>query len=76
MEELITFKSVEADIFSIECKKIGKIGDLVFMTKFNMWCLLPIENFFYKPIHVALILKQLNNLNGYDKKKEEEKNDL
>lgn len=46
------------------------------MTKFNMWCLLPIENFFYKPIHVALILKQLNNLNGYDRKKEEEKNDL
>lgn len=40
------------------------------MSKFELWTFLPIENFFYKPIHIALILKRLNILNDYDKSKE------
>jgi hypothetical protein len=71
MDELLTFKAIGTDIFDIENRKIGKIGSIVFMKVFDLWTFQPIENFFYKPVHLAVILKQLNFLNGYENKKEE-----
>jgi hypothetical protein len=71
MDELLIFKPIENDTFDIENRKIGTIGRLVYIQKFDLWTFQPIENFFYKPVHLAVILKQLNLLNGYENKKEE-----
>lgn len=71
MDDLLIFKSIERDIFEINNRRIGRVGNLVYQDVFDLWTFLPIENFYYKPVHIAIILKQLNFLNGYDKKKED-----
>lgn len=65
MEDLLVYEIIEKDIVRISNKKIGKLGELVYQDKWSMWVFLPIENFFYKPVHLALILKKLNMLNDY-----------
>jgi hypothetical protein len=60
MDDLLTFKSIERDIFEINNRRIGRIGNLVYQDIFDLWTFLPIENFYYKPVHIAIILKQLN----------------
>jgi hypothetical protein len=70
-EELITYEIIDKDIVGILNKKIGKLGELVYQQRFGLWCFLPIENFYYKPVHLALIIKKLNMLNDYHKKENE-----
>jgi hypothetical protein len=71
-EEELSYKAIDIDIFQIESKKIGIIGELVYQEKVSMWVFLPRKDFFYKPVHLALILTRLNTLNDY---KKGEKND-
>lgn len=66
-DELLTFTVDDIDMFRIDCKKAGKIGFIVYRATFELWCFFPIENFYYKPIHLALILKKINELNNYKK---------
>jgi hypothetical protein len=66
-EELIIYEILQKDIVTVINKKIGKMGELVYQSRFNLWCFLPIENFYYKPVHLALIVKKLNMLNDYHK---------
>lgn len=65
--ELFTYTATDIDIFEITSKNIGKVGYITYQEKIGLWCFMPIENFFYKPIHLALILKKCNELNNYKK---------
>lgn len=73
MEDLIIYTIKASDIVEIFNKKIGKMGELIYHDRFKQWVFSPIENFYYKPVHLALIVKRLNQLNNYgtDNKKEE-----
>lgn len=63
----LSYIASDIDIFDVHSKKLGKIGNIVYQEKIRLWCFLPIENFFYKPVHLALIIKKLNDLNDYKK---------
>jgi len=65
--DLMQFKINQEDIIQCNSKHADHIGDIVYQEKFRMWCFIPIENFFYKPVYLALILKKLNELNDYKK---------
>lgn len=69
MEEktLLTFDERNNDTYIVTCKRLGLIGEIKFIEKFNLYCFQSIENFFLKPVHLALILKKCNELNGYVK---------
>lgn len=75
MEELLYFRKTDKDIISIEGERLGKIGDLFYNEDLAMWLFLPKKHFFYKPVHLALILSYCNELNGYKSKKRRYKND-
>lgn len=66
-KELFIYTATDIDIFEITSKNIGKVGYIAYQEKLKLWSFLPIENFFYKPVHLALILKKLNELNNYNK---------
>lgn len=67
MEDLITYEIIDVGVYKISLNNVGIIGDLIFIDNKKLWCFLPIETFFYKPVHLALILNKLNDLNNYKK---------
>ena len=71
-ETFLSFDEKNNDTFIVSCKRIGLIGEIKYIEKFNMFCFCSIENFFLKPVHLALILKKCNELNGYVKSDKKE----
>jgi hypothetical protein len=63
----ITYIATDIDVFDIKSKKLGIIGKIIYQEKIKLWCLKPKENIYYKPVHLALIIKKLNDLNDYKK---------
>lgn len=63
----LTYTASDIDTFEITSKKIGKIGFIIYQEKIRLWCFSPIKNYYYKPVHLALIIKKLNDLNDYNK---------
>lgn len=67
MEEELSYYTEDLTIFSIISKHHGNIGSIVYKKEIKTWVLFPKNDYFYKPVIVALILKKLNALNGYIK---------
>ncbi len=63
----LTYYTEDLTTFKIISKHYGDIGFIVWKREIKTWCFLPINDFFYKPVIVALILTKLNYLNGYKK---------
>lgn len=67
MNDFLIFTISDVGIYQITNKKIGEMGELVYLDKIKLWSFLPKEDFFYKPVHLGLILRKLNELNNYKK---------
>lgn len=67
LEESLSYVSEDFAIFKIISKRNGLIGHIVYKEEIKKWVFLPVNNYFYMPVTLALILGKLNNLNGYNK---------
>lgn len=67
-EQLLIFERIDDTQYEINNKHYGNIGRILFHQKWDVWLFEPIDNFLYRGIHLAIIIKFLNGLNGYVKK--------
>lgn len=65
---LIEYQIIDVGVYEIFCKMQGDIGHITYNTKNKLWVFLPKQHFFYQGLHLALILKKLNELNEYHKR--------
>jgi hypothetical protein len=66
-EPELIYTLIDLDVWEIKSKKFGKIGFINYNIKLGLWVFLPEKNIFYKPVHLALIVVKLNELNNYYK---------
>lgn len=66
--ESLSYISEDLGDFQVISKQHGIIGNIIYKNEIRIWVFFPKERFFYLPVVVALILKKLNELNGYKRK--------
>jgi hypothetical protein len=66
-KEEISYFTESLGEFNIISKNSGNIGKLFYKTALNQWVFYPKNDYYYKPVIIALILTKLNILNDYKK---------
>lgn len=67
IENHITFSLEESGDYFIMSKTMGSLGYIKYIEKYNIFVFVPVEDKYYRASYLAVILKYLNSLNGYDK---------
>jgi hypothetical protein len=64
-QDIISFESIDKNIWKINGKKIGHIGWINYNEKDERFVFLPVKHLYYQAIQLAIILSYLNKLNNF-----------
>ena len=64
-QDIISFESIDKNIWKINGKKIGHIGWINYNEKDKRFVFLPVKHLYYQALQLAIILSYLNKLNGF-----------